>query len=185
MIDSITAEIIARKYYEDIYSYCLSYLCCDSDGASDVSQEVFLLFQEKCDTLENSNIKAWLYKTAKNKIHEHFRKIEQSKKFVELDETMLTVSEDELFSALDDFFTVDDEEIEKYKTAVLKILSENERLLYNKVFIEKKKYKEIAEEMNISEKAVNLRTLRLRNKIKKTVNLMFTSAGQIIIGLFF
>lgn len=185
MIDSITAEIIAEKYYKDIYSYCMSYLCCDDDGASDVTQEVFLLFQQKCDTLENVNIKSWLYRTAKNKIHEHYRKLEQSKKFVDLDESALIVSEDELFALLDEFFEVDDEEIEKYKSAVLKTLSENERLLYNNIFIEKKKYKDIAEEMNISEKAVNLRALRLRNKIKRTVNLMFTSFGQIIICLFF
>ena len=73
VIDAITAEIIAKKYYKQIYSFCYSSLFCDEDGASEVTQEVFLFFQERCEELENTNIQAWLYKVARNKMGEYIR----------------------------------------------------------------------------------------------------------------
>lgn len=185
LIDNIKAEIIAKKYYEDVFSYCYSYLNCNETEASDITQEVFLVFQEKCETLEDINIRNWLYKVAKNKVREHFRKMKKEDKLVPLDENMVTVDEDEMLPLFDEYLKIDDEEIEKYKTIVLKGLTKSEQELYHKIFVEKKKYKEIAEELNTTEKAINSKAMRLRIKIRRIVSLMFTSVGQFIIKLFF
>ena len=185
MIDAIEAEIIARKYYNNIYTYCFSHLNCKAEEAADITQEVFLFFQEKCETLENENIQAWLYKVAKNKVHEHYRKTKKEEKLVELEKTMMNVDEVDIMPLFDEFFDLGDEDIEKYKSIVLKGLTKKEQELYKKVFVEKKHYKDIAEEMNITEKAVNCRVMRLKIKIRRIVSLMFTSVGQFIIKLFF
>lgn len=185
MIDKIKAEIIAKKYYKDIYSYCLSNLNCNEDDASEVTQKVFLLFQEKCEGLEDGNIRGWLYRVAKNKIKEQFREVKKEELYVPLEEDMLSMDEDEAYRTLDEAFNLKDEEIEKYKDIVLKTLTKKEQELYRKIYIEKKKHKEIAEELNITENAVSVRAYRLNNKIKTTVKLMFTSVGQFIIKLFF
>ena len=186
VIDAITAEIIAKKYYKQIYSFCYSNLFCDEHGASEVTQEVFLFFQEQRETLENTNIQAWLYKVARNKMGEYIRANKKNqKKFTELTEFSATVSDSEIFVHLENDINVNDEEILKRKEFVLKALSQKDRELYEKIYVEKKTYKEIAKELNIPLKTVNSRAFRLRKKITKRVNFTFTSIGQIIIKFMF
>ena len=186
MIDAITAEIITKKYYKQIYSFCYSSLFCDEYGASEVTQEVFLFFQEQREELENTNIQAWLYKVAKNKMGEYIRANKKyQKKFAELTEFSATVSDSEIFVHIENDVNVDDEEILKRKEFVLKALSQKDRVLYEKIYVENKTYKEIAKELNIPLKTVNSRAFRLRKKITKRVNFTFTSIGQIIIKFMF
>ena len=186
VIDAITAEIIAKKYYKQIYSFCYSNLFCDEYGASEVTQEVFLFFQEQREELENTNIQAWLYKVAKNKMGEYIRANKKyQKKFAELTEFSATVSDSEIFVHIENDVNVDDEEILKRKEFVLKALSQKDRELYEKIYVEKKTYKEIAKELNIPLKTVNSRAFRLRKKITNRVNFTFTSIGQIIIKFMF
>ena len=79
MIGFERANEIANLYYNDIYHLCLSRLK-KEENAADVTQEVFLLFQEKYEGLEDEYIKAWLYKVANNKIKEQFRLLPREKK---------------------------------------------------------------------------------------------------------
>ncbi len=187
MIDKDTAKKIATEYYNDVHSYCLSYAHCTESEADDITQEVFLTFQEKVDKLQDNNIRAWLFKTAKNKAREYFREHGKAQKLVPLtpDETPT----DDMFIYIDHYFEnvdyVSDEYIEKCKELILKSLSKKEIELYTKVFVEKKKYKQVAEEMNISEKNVAVRVSRLRQKIKTLVRLSLSVVGQVVIKLFF
>ena len=82
-------------------------------------------------------------------------------------------------------FPDSDEELQKYINIILKALTPKERELYKMIFTEKKKYREIAEELNISEEAVTSRAVRMKRKIRTLIKLMFTSVGQLIIKLFF
>lgn len=89
MISFERATEIANLYYNDIYHLCLSRLK-KEENAADVTQEVFLLFQEKYEGLEDEYIKAWLYKVANNKIKEQFRAIAKREKELELFEMVYT-----------------------------------------------------------------------------------------------
>lgn len=187
MIDKITAKEIADEYYKEIYAYCLSYADCSETEAEDITQNVFLTFQQKLDKLENTNIRSWLMKTAKNKTREFFRQKEKADKLVPLDPDSLPT--DDMFVCIDRYFAeideVSDEYIEKCKELILKTLTKKEYELYNKVFIEKKKYSQVAEELNITENNVSVRVSRLRKKIKNLASLTVTVIGQMIIRTFF
>lgn len=185
MIDKKTAEAIAVKYYNDVYRYCLSHLSYNKNLAGDITQEVFLLFQQKCEDLEDINIKSWLIRTAENKTLEHFRATKKDSVLIDIEDNGLSYDVDDAFSLFDECFPLGDEEIEKYKAIILKSLTKKEQELYNKIYIEKKKYKVIAEELNTTENAITLRAFRLRKKIKTLAKLMLTSVGQIIIKIFF
>lgn len=185
MIDKKTADAIAVKYYDEVYKFCFSHLGCNENEAGDITQDVFLIFQQKCEVLEDKNIKAWLIKTAKNKVHEYYRTTKKKDILTDFDDNAIAYDEDEIFALFDEYFPLSDEEIEKHKAIVLKSLTKNEQELYTKIFVEKKKYKEIAEELNTTEKAISTRALRLRNKIKMLAKLMLTSVGQLIIKIFF
>lgn len=185
LIDKNTAENIAEKYYDDIYKICLSRLNHNENIAEDITQEVFLLFQEKSEEFEDKNIKGWLRRTAENKVSEYFRAAKKDDAVLHFEDENYSCDVDEAFLLFEECFPLSDEEIDKYKDIVLKSLTKKEQELYNKIYIEKKKYKEIAEELNTTEKAINLRAFRLRKKIRTLAKLMLTSVGQLIIKIFF
>jgi RNA polymerase sigma factor (sigma-70 family) len=107
------------------------------------------------------------------------------KKFAELTEFSATVSDSEIFVHLENDINVNDEEILKRKEFVLRVLSQKDRELYEKIYIEKKTYKEIAKKLNIPLKTVSSRAFKLRKKITKRVDFTFTVIGQIIIKYMF
>ena len=74
VIDKAKARLYAEEYYEPIYKFCYAKLNHNSHDAQDVTQEVFLLFQLKCNELTDENIKSWLFSTASYKIKELLNK---------------------------------------------------------------------------------------------------------------
>lgn len=185
MLDKKTINAIAVKYYDDVYRYCFSHLHCSKTAAEDLTQEVFLLLQQKSEKLEDKNIKSWLFKTSENKSYEYYRAVKKDSVLVDLDNDAFSYDENEAFILFEECFPLSDEQIDKYKDIVLKSLTKKEQELYNKIYVEKKKYKEIAEELNTTEKAINLRAFRLRKKITTLAKLMLTTIGQFIIKIFF
>ena len=72
MISRAEIEQAYRRYYNDVFRFCLSRL--NEADAKDVTQEVFIVLQEKKDILTySSSIKFWLMDVASKKIHEEYR----------------------------------------------------------------------------------------------------------------
>ncbi len=184
MIDKIKVDLICKMYYESIYKFCLNRLN-NEDDASDITQDVFLFFQEKADTLEDIHIKAWLYSVANLKIKEFLRKhgkeiaVASLANFDIEDETANII---DMFENLSDF---DIEKIDKYREIIFNHLNEREKLLYQKHFIEGKSHSQIAEEMNISVKNVSVMISRMCKKIELLELMAVCTLGQLIIKLFF
>lgn len=172
---------IAEKDYEKIYLYCLSHSSLDENDAHDVTQEVFLLLQEKSNTLNNTNIEAWLYSVASYKMKEFYRKKQRQQSYLSMDDEFSIA---ELIAVFDEYFPVTDDEIKDYIKLIIKTLTEKERVLFEKLFIEKKSYEQIAEELNITPNAVSLRAFRLRKKIKTEAAILLSVIGQLILKLF-
>lgn len=185
MISEERAREIAESYYTTILSYCYSFVDFTNDCAQDITQDVFLLFQQKCPVLEDIGLYTWLMTTACNKCHEYCRKTKMERRFCALDENSATIDYAEFFDLLDSSLPKGDDDLDKYIKLILKSLSPKELELYKNIYVEHKTQKQIAEELGITENAVNSRAHRLREKLKLIIKLMTTTLGQFIIKIFF
>ena len=160
------ANEIANLYYNDIYHLCLSRLK-KEDNAADVTQEVFLIFQEKYEGLEDDYIKAWLYKVANNKIKEQFRAIAKQEKELIFGAVFGSCTSTDILYEMEEDNKITPEEIEEKKKSIISSLSDKELELFEMVYTKHMEYKELAKAFDISEHAVRARVYRLRLKIKE------------------
>ncbi len=172
MISFERATEIADLYYNDIYHLCLSRLK-KEEYAADVTQEVFLFFQEKYNELEDGYIKAWLYKVADNKIKEEFRDIAKREKELIYGTAFGSRTSTDILYEMQEDNKVTPEEIEEKRKSILSSLSEKELELFEMVYTKHMEYKELAEAFDISEHAVRARVYRLRLKIKEKSAFVF------------
>ena len=185
MIDKIKADLIAKTHYESVYKFCLVNLNHNTHDAQDITQEVFLLFQEKSDTLEDTHIKGWLFKAAHLKIKEYNRKLNREINNTVLEDFDIEDESANVCAMLEELNTFDSEDLEKYRNIVFEKLSEREKLLYTKHYVEKKSHSQIAEEMNTSNKNVSVMICRLNKKLNLLEALVLCTVGQLILKLFF
>ncbi|MBQ9849989.1 MAG: sigma-70 family RNA polymerase sigma factor [Clostridia bacterium] len=172
MISFERATEIANLYYNDIYHLCLSRLK-KEENAADVTQEVFLFFQEKYNELEDEYIKAWLYKVADNKIKEQFRAIAKREKELIYGTVFGSQTSTDILYEMEEDNKVTPEELEEKKKSILSSLSEKELELFEMVYTKHMEYKELAKALDISEHAVRARVYRLRLKIKEKAAFIF------------
>lgn len=156
-------------HFEDIYQFCFSFTQ-NIDDAEDIAQQTFTVMLKKADILDDRDLKSWLYHTAYYEVCKFLKLKKKNEELApyKIDDKM---DEDSLIASfcIDAEFeklTYPDEIIEEYKDKVINLLSPSEQVLYKAVFEEKKSYKQIADELGITEKAVNVRSFRMREKIK-------------------
>ena len=71
MITKERAEEISRLYYDKVFRYCMSMSKSNYHDAQEITQEVFLVFTKKLNTLNDDIIEHWLMSVAKKKALEH------------------------------------------------------------------------------------------------------------------
>lgn len=174
MIDKETCIRISEKYYNPVYRFCLTHL--NEADAQDVTQETFLLFQEKCPYLEDVNIRAWLMAVANRKIKEKHRDNERYLKIAEKVKIF-----DEAVEFMEEECDLTEEDILKAKEEVISKLSQKEQRLFELIYTQRIKQKDIAKEMGISENAVSVRASRLNKKLKKLVSESYIHLLSILI----
>jgi len=166
------ATEIADLYYDDVYHLCLSRLK-KEDDAADVTQEIFLFFQENYNDLEDEFIKAWLYAVANNKIKEQFRVIAKREKELIFGTVFGSQTSTDILFEMEEDNKITPEELEEKKKSILSSLSEKELELFEMVYTKHMEYEELAKAFNISEHAVRARVYRLRLKIKERASFIF------------
>jgi len=165
--DKSAYKFLFTEHYIDLCNYIYN-LSKNRVLAEDLVQEVFIKLWEKRTTLNiKTSIKSYLYKASHNQFLQHIRKeknrfdvIERSK----LDLLSLVYIEDESTTNL---------YAEKLDT-LINDLPPKCKTVFLKSKIENKKYKEIAQEMNISVKTVE-------NHIGKALRILRESSLTIII----
>lgn len=172
LIDFERATEIANLYYNDIYHLCLSRLK-KEENAADVTQEVFLFFQEKYNELEDDYIKAWLYKVADNKIKEQFRAIAKREKELIYGTVFGSQTSTDILYEMEEDNKVTPEELEEKKKSILSSLTEKELELFEIFYTKHLEYKELAKVLNVSEGAVRTRVYRLNLKLKEKAAFIF------------
>lgn len=148
---------LMNKYYSQLCVVSVQYT--DSlEIAEDIVQDVFLRFWEDNKLLfVETNPKAYLFRSVRNASIDYIRK-NNYRVFTDIEEANL-ISEEE----------ISEEELSLQYERLYRIigqLSPQERTVLNAIVVENKRYKEVAEEMNISVNTVKtyfaraLRTLR-------------------------
>ncbi len=148
---------LMNKYYSQLCVVSVQYT--DSlEIAEDIVQDVFLRFWEENKLLSvETNPKAYLFRSVRNASIDYIRK-NNYRVFTDIEEANL-ISEEE----------ISEEELSLQYERLYRIigqLSPQERTVLNAIVVENKRYKEVAEEMNISVNTVKtyfakaLRTLR-------------------------
>ena len=184
MIDKVTAQKIAETYYNDVLAFCLSKLE-NKYEAEEITQDTFLAFQVKADELTNDHILAWLINTANNLVKHYFR---EQKRFVQEEIKEAHISVEDILECLERECPITPEQIESQKQQVLSCLNEKEAEFFKKRYLEHKSYREIGNEMNVSENAANIYCYRLRKKIIEESKLVTTAwvllVAKLLLGNF-
>ena len=148
-MDKNAFKHIFDLYFDAIRSY-IYYRCTDESLASDIAQDTFMRVWEKCESLDESNIKALLYKIAGDMLVSHFRK-----NAVQLDYMRhMTIEEAQMLTPQE---VLQFEELKRKYAQALEEMNPLQRATFLMNREENLKYKEIAERMGISVKAVEKR----------------------------
>lgn len=161
-------EKISKEYYLPVYKYCNVKLGAEKSYSDDITDEIFALLCEKWDSLRKENVKAWIYRTADNIIKEFLRKhrkqLEEFAYIEDLDDfTVNKLTYDQ------DFESINNDDIETYRGEILSDLSDDERELFDAVFVKKLPHKEICEQFSLSKENLKKRLYRLRKKLTESV----------------
>ena len=179
--------MLYKQYWEKVYHFCGLYLN-NRDVAEDVVQEVFIKVWESREFIrEDDNFKGLLFIITRNLIFNHHRKNvnEDFYKMTVLsamDTFTLHISRDpeELAKAEESESENEDdteEEITAYNLGeyidhLIEELPERRRVIFNLSRKEHKSYKEIAFQLNISEKTVENQISEALKFLKKNIMLL-------------
>ena len=134
----------------DAIRNCIAYRCGDSELASDIAQEVFMKVWEKGVAFDLNKVKGLLYKIAHDLWVDNYRKKATAEKYC-LQLTHKTSEENTPQEELQYL------ELQETYEKTLNLLPLKQREVFLMSRMEQLKYKEIAERLNISLKAVEKR----------------------------
>ena len=155
-----------NEYRFKLFNYCLSRLDGSREAADDCVQEAFIVFYNKLlGGEEFENPRAFLYRTADIFVKRQKQKnASDLRHHVPLEEAEnVGVTDDEYLEKL---ALIDFDECAKI---LLKLLTNEEQLIYDLRYVQKMPVENIAEKLGISRPAASMRLIRLRNKIKDMV----------------
>lgn len=141
-------ENIFNTYAKDLKRF-LFFKTQDMDLAEDILQDAFIKLWENCENVTFSKLKSYLYTVANNLF---LNTIKHQKIVLKHKTNSLRIVENET----PEFLLVEKEFLNKIET-VIASLPQKQREVFLLNRIEKKKYKEIAEMLNISIKTVEKR----------------------------
>jgi RNA polymerase sigma-70 factor (family 1) len=139
---------IFDEYYRPIKRF-LYYKLGDIDLAEDITQEVFIRAWDKRETIIIDTVKSYLYKIANNLVINHFSSA-KTRFELKLEDHDKTVSESPQY-------IMENDEFAERLNRALEQLSEGQRTVFLMNRIDDLTYREIAEQLEISVKAVEKR----------------------------
>ncbi|MCB0400221.1 MAG: RNA polymerase sigma-70 factor [Winogradskyella sp.] len=145
---SKTFEDIYKTYAKDIRSF-LFFKTQDINKAEDLMQNVFIKLWDNCSNVDYNKVKSYIFTIANNLFLnevKHEKVVRNYNKHNQKEKTDISP----------EFILLEKEFMDKLETAIAN-LPEKQREVFLMNRIEKKKYKEIAEELSISVKAVEKR----------------------------
>ena len=136
------------RYFESIRRY-LVYRGADTELATDITQDVFMKLWEKNLVFEEGGTKSLLYKMASDAFVSHYRKTKVANRFEQSLEMRIETT--------DPLENLEYKEMESTYHNALDEMSEKQREVFLMNRTEEMTYKEIAERLDLSVKAVEKR----------------------------
>ncbi len=159
-------EQVVADYYEGLYRFAFS-LCRNPDEASDLTQDVFVIYARKGHTLrEASKLKSWLFTSL---YREFLRKRKRSQKFTLVDKEIL---ENQQSSEMGTGTRTDVSIV----LEALDHLEETFRIPLTLFYLEDFSYQEIADTLQIPIGTVMSRLSRGKQQIKNALTVTLTPA---------
>lgn len=155
-------ELLFRQFYKPLVMYAARYVAC-SEEAEDVVQDVFVKLWEgrRFEVIER-NLRSYLYQSVYNCCMDVLEKNKMTR--VELSDSVLGFSETE---------TPDDEEwntrMDEVYAAIEK-LPPRTREIFMAIVFEGKRYKEVAEELNVSMNTVKTTLSRALTTLREQLS---------------
>jgi RNA polymerase sigma-70 factor (ECF subfamily) len=166
-------EPLYNKYYLPIF-YFLSKRTFNKDLAGEITAEVFLKALENIKKFKFQGLPfaPWLYRIAVNTLNDRHRK---NASFRVVDVT--TVQLEEITSEIEPH---DKEELEERMEQMQHILTQldaDDILMIEMRYFEKRRFKEIAEILDITEESARVKSHRIMQKMKGMLNLKVRNHG--------
>ena len=148
------------KYYEQIFRYCYQRLN-SKESAFDVTSQVFLKAMTKLKDYEYRGLPftSWLYRIAKSELNNVFSENKNSR--------TINIKVEHIKDLFEEVKEVDDsEELRTTLVTALESLAENDLLIVEMRFFEKRSFKEIGEILDITENNAKVKLYRVLDKLK-------------------
>ena len=141
--DTRSFEQLFRKYYNPLYNYCVG-IVAESEAGEDIVQDAFLYLWNNRDTINiKVSVKAYLYSSVRHGALQYLRKqLKERAHSPQLTEFVIYLQESE-------YSEEELADLEKAKALLLE-LPEQCRNVFLMNCLDGKKYKQIADELNIS-----------------------------------
>lgn len=163
--DSKVYRFLFEEYFERMVLFA-EYFLLDGKEAEDVVQELFLKLWNSSDVPEITvSLKAYLFMQIKNTCLNRIKHLNVEDKHKKL------LAEAQLYAEIPDVEL--DEELVRKVYAAVDELPEQTKAVFRLCVIEGKKYKEVAEELNISVNTVNTQMKRAYKYLRNRLNLTF------------
>lgn len=156
---------IFRLYYSQLYYFALQYIA-DEEEAHDVVSAAYEDVWREFAAIKAETVKQFLYTNVKNKCIDLLRRRKCHEKYIEFTSVMTSLYIGEQNYA-------EQEDKERIINNVLDSMGSPTREILQACYVEEKKYREVAEEMNISISTVKkhiVKALKIIREKKKNIN---------------
>lgn len=177
--DQQAFELVFKKYYGPLFVYAKEYVV-DADVAHEMAQDTFLKLWEIKDTLANdTNIQSLLYKITRNNCLNFLKHLKVQKKYQKYTvarQMEISLNYTALVNESADKLIV--EELKEKINTAINSMPPKCKLIFKMSRIEEKRYKEIADELNLSVKTIE-------NQILKALKIMRKHLADYISAILF
>jgi len=164
--DSQLFDELFKQYSKPLFYYAVKFV--EDEVAQDIVQDVFIKLWSDRSIIISQSLNSFLFTMVRNSCLQQLEKQKVRNKYLE--STRLMLQEEELRYFMDENQALIEQELEDKLNEVLNSLPERCRQIFNMSRFENRKNKEIAEELEISVKAVEkqitkaLATIRIEMK---------------------
>ena len=165
MIRELEFQLLCQRHRDDLFRFARSLLGNQAD-AEDATQEVLLRLWNHLPTLRFFNIRGWLFRTARNYCLDQIRS--RHPDVVSSEDELLVEREDEL--AVDPSSAADCATRLEQAHDALRRLPEGLRSVFVLYEVNRLRYREIADALDLPINTVKVRLLRARQQLAKIVH---------------